>query len=194
MHEYYYWSIQENKHCNNDNSSADVIINALRSKSFCSHFNRLGGLSNFFLDDIWYIIIQFSLTVLVFLNCSEIRDAFWHFDRLGGVRIKFGSWFILSIAPVPVFCWCDVRAFYGHVIQQLQRLLSFPPPQSVHHRWLMVVVMSSRPSRDIGQRWQLFKKTRWASASRAADCRWQLFKKGRDADVSRSYEVIVSLF
>ena len=48
------------------NQSADVIINALRSKSFYSHFNRLGGLSNFFLDDIWYIIIQFSLTVLVF--------------------------------------------------------------------------------------------------------------------------------
>ena len=140
MHEYYYWSIQENNHCNNDKPSADVIVSALRSKSFCSHFNRLGGLSNFFLDDIWYIIIQFSLTVLVFLNCSEIRDAFWHFDRLGGVRIKFGSWFILSIAPVPVFCCCDVRAFYGHVIQQLQRLLSFPPPQSVHHRWLMAVV------------------------------------------------------
>ena len=103
MHEYYYWSIQENKHLNNDKPRADVIISALRSKSFCSHFNRLGGLSNFFLDDIWYIIIQFSLTVLVFLNCSEIRDAFWHFDRLGGVRIKFGSWFILSIASVPVF-------------------------------------------------------------------------------------------
>ena len=85
MHEYYYWSIQENKHCNNDKPSVNVIISALRSKSFCSHFNRLGGLSNFFLDDIWYIIIQFSLTVLVFLNCSEIRDAFWHFDRLGEV-------------------------------------------------------------------------------------------------------------
>ena len=140
MHEYYYWSIQENKHCNNDKPSAHGISNALRSKSFCSHFNRLGGLSYFFLDDIWYIIIQFSLTVLVFLNCSEIRDAFWHFDRLGGVRIKFGSWFILSITTVPVLLCCVVRACYGHVIQQLQRLLPFPPPQSMHHRCPMVIV------------------------------------------------------